>query len=515
MADIILVEAGDGLKLVDAEGATLVHTTGAESIAGVKTFTSAPVVPDASFTVAKISGLGSGATATIPTTSAALKGDGAGNAVTSKITLTTPATGATITIVDGKTFTVSKTLSLTGTDSTVMTFPSTSATIARTDAANTFTGHQTIEGVTSTGATGAGKFVFDSTPTLITPVLGVATATSVNKVAITAPASSATLTIANGKTLTVSNILTLAGTDSTTMTFPSTSATIARTDAANTFTGHQTVEGVTSTGATGTGAFVFATSPTLITPTIGIATATSVNKLTITAPASSATLTIADGKTLTVSNTLTLAGTNGTTLTFPSTSATIARTDAANTFTGVQTMTSPAVTTPVLTGSVTGTYTLTAPTISGAISSDSKVLAATATYTSTVTPATLTGFSWTVVPGIYIFEVNLPATMTTVGGLTVSFLLTTAVLTSIQYQSYAATATDNSTAVSTQGTTVTSGTKVFDSKTDAYASVAIRGSMVVGTGGSFAWQACQNTSAGGGDASAVLLGAYSKMTRVS
>src|SRR6185369_11548312 len=114
-------------------------------------------------------------------------------------------------------------------------------TAARTDAANTFTGHPVIEGVTSTGATGTGKFVFDGTPTLVTPVLGVATATSINKVAITAPATSATLTIADGKSLTVSNILTFAGTDSTVMTFPSTSATIARTDAANTFTGVQTM----------------------------------------------------------------------------------------------------------------------------------------------------------------------------------------------------------------------------------------------------------------------------------
>jgi hypothetical protein len=47
-----------------------------------------------------------------------------------------------------------------------MTFPTTSATIARTDASNTFTGHQTIEGVTSTGATGTGKFVFDTSPTI-------------------------------------------------------------------------------------------------------------------------------------------------------------------------------------------------------------------------------------------------------------------------------------------------------------------------------------------------------------
>lgn len=46
--------------------------------------------------------------------------------------------------------------------------------------------------------------------------------------------------VANSKNLTVSNSLTLAGIDSTVMTFPSTSATIARTDAANTFTGAST-----------------------------------------------------------------------------------------------------------------------------------------------------------------------------------------------------------------------------------------------------------------------------------
>jgi len=40
-------------------------------------------------------------------------------------------------------------------------------------------------------------------------------------------------------------------------------------------TGHPTLEGVTSTGATGTGKMVFSTSPALATPDIGIATATS------------------------------------------------------------------------------------------------------------------------------------------------------------------------------------------------------------------------------------------------
>ena len=90
-----------------------------------------------------------------------------------------------------------------------------------------------------------------ASPTLVTPTLGVATATSINKVALTAPATSATLTIANGKTLTASNSLTLAGTDSTVLPFPSTSAPIARTDAANSFVGVQVVASATATPAAG------------------------------------------------------------------------------------------------------------------------------------------------------------------------------------------------------------------------------------------------------------------------
>ena len=64
--------------------------------------------------------------------------------------------------------------------------------------------------------------------------------------------------IASGKTFAVSNTLTLAGTDSTTMTFPATSSTLARTSGTNTFTGVQTM-----------------TSPSLITPAIGVATGAS------------------------------------------------------------------------------------------------------------------------------------------------------------------------------------------------------------------------------------------------
>ena len=62
-----------------------------------------------------------------------------------------------------------------------------------------------------------------------------------------------TLAIAAAKTLTVSNSLTLAGTDATVMTFPSTTATVARTDAAQTFTGIQTFgSAVRTTASVGT-----------------------------------------------------------------------------------------------------------------------------------------------------------------------------------------------------------------------------------------------------------------------
>jgi hypothetical protein len=113
-----------------------------------------------------------------------------------------------------------------------------------------------------TTSTGTGSVVLSTTPSLTTPSLGVATAASINKVVITAPATSATLTIADGKTLTASNSISMAGTDGTTMTFPSTSATIARTDAGQTFSGTQSFSGVvsvsnsTASTSTSTGALV-------------------------------------------------------------------------------------------------------------------------------------------------------------------------------------------------------------------------------------------------------------------
>ena len=69
------------------------------------------------------------------------------------------------------------------------------------------------------------------------------------------------------------------------------------------------------TDETGSGSLVFATSPTLVTPTLGVATATSLNKVTVTAPATSATLTLADGSTLSTAGSFTTSGANSLTLT--------------------------------------------------------------------------------------------------------------------------------------------------------------------------------------------------------
>jgi len=107
----------------------------------------------------------------------------------------------------------------------------------------------------NSAVTGTGSNVLAISPALTTPTLGVATATTINKVALTAPASGSTLTIADGKTLTanasltlagtdaktltVSNSLTLAGTDSTVMTFPASSTTVAGLSIAETFSAAQ------------------------------------------------------------------------------------------------------------------------------------------------------------------------------------------------------------------------------------------------------------------------------------
>lgn len=155
-------------------------------------------------------------------------------------------------------------------------------------------------GVSTVATTGSGNFVRATSPSLVTPNVGVATATSINGLTITA--STGILTITNAKTLSISNTLTFAGTDGSTLNIGTggTLGTNAYTStayapiASPTFTGTVTIPtpftlgatSVTSTGtqlnylsaATGTTGttstnLVFSTSPTLISPALGTPTA--------------------------------------------------------------------------------------------------------------------------------------------------------------------------------------------------------------------------------------------------
>jgi hypothetical protein len=125
--------------------------------------------------------------------------------------------------------------------------------------------------------------------TFVAPILGAATATSVNGLAITP--TTATLTLANGKTLTVSNSLTFTGTDLSSVAFAA-GGTVAYTGGALSqfaATTSAQLAGVIS-DETGTGSLVFGTSPTLANPTItGSFTATG---LVTNADLASASITI-------------------------------------------------------------------------------------------------------------------------------------------------------------------------------------------------------------------------------
>lgn len=189
----------------------------------------------------------------------------------------------------------------------------------------------TLTGAWAIAPTGTGAVVRTASPNitspvLTTPALGVATATSINKVAITAPATSATLTIPDGVVLTgpaasgtamtlgnnetvlgvktygaAGNVgkLAVAGTTSGTTVVNATavaSGTLTLPAATDTLVGKATtdiltnktfntagagnvfqINGVGITANTGTGSNVLATSPTLVTPVLGAATATTIN----------------------------------------------------------------------------------------------------------------------------------------------------------------------------------------------------------------------------------------------
>ena len=159
------------------------------------------------------------------------------------------------------------------------------------------------------------------------------------------------------------------------------------------------------TTSTGTGSVVKATSPSLITPDLGVAVATTLNKVTVTAPATGATLTLADGATLTASATASVSGTN----------------------TGdnaVNTLYSSLVTNATHTGDVTGSGTLTIA--SGAVTyAKIQNVSATSRVLGRITAAAgvveeLTGANLATIIGI----TNTAANVTSVNGATGAVTLT-------------------------------------------------------------------------------------------
>lgn len=155
--------------------------------------------------------------------------------------------------------------------------------------------------------TGTGSFVLSNSPTLVTPTLGVATATSINGLTITS--TTGTLTLANGKTLTANNTLTFTGTDSSSVNFAA-GGTVAYTG-----TGLQQFASTTSaqlagvlSDETGSGSVVFGTSPTIGTPTISGGTHTGITGLGIrdTSAAYDVTVAATSSVALTAGRTLTV-----------------------------------------------------------------------------------------------------------------------------------------------------------------------------------------------------------------
>ena len=239
--------------------ASVAGTTNVSSITFGSTGLTPSTATTGAVTVAGTLAIANGGTGSTSTTYCSLTAN-----VTGTLPIANGGTGSTSTTYCSLTSNVTGTLPIAngGTGSTSTTYVNLATNVTGTlPVANGGTG--------VTASTGTVAVVLSNTPTLVTPVLGVATATSINKMAITAPATSSTLAVADGKTLTASNSLTLAGTDATTMTFPASSTTVAGLSIAESFTAKQTFTGATASLAS---AFINATEFTTISATAATGT---------------------------------------------------------------------------------------------------------------------------------------------------------------------------------------------------------------------------------------------------
>lgn len=185
-----------------------------------------------------------------------------------------------------------------------------------------------------------------------------------------------------------------------TITLPDASGTVALTaNKLSVFAATTSAElaGVIS-DETGSGALVFATSPSLTTPTLGVASATTLNKVTVTAPTTGSTLTIVDGATLTASASATVSGTNtGDQTSVTGNAGTATALQTSRTINGVSFDGTANITVTAAAGTLTGT-TLASNVVSSSLTSVGTL--ANLTVTNTIT-GSITGNAGTVTNGVY------------------------------------------------------------------------------------------------------------------
>jgi len=154
----------------------------------------------------------------------------------------------------------------------------------------------------------------------------------------------------------------------------------------------------------------------------------------------------------------------------------------------------------VVAPAVAGSNTQTLPAVTGTIASttgtnlaiiDVKRTTAAVTKNASIAYSNVTGLSFTVVPGTYVFKLVLPSTVASgTAGIKYAFNYTTAVLSSLQSSAVgftaAAAATQNVTSTTTQADLFTQAAVVIRT--------IIEGTMVVTTGGTVDVQMAQNTS---------------------